>query len=84
MTIVCISLQLYGWILFARIILSWVTSMGSWTPPPALQPILGFIYDITDPVMSFVRRFIPPLGPIDISPLFIFLALTIITGALCR
>ena len=84
MTIVCIALQLYGWILFARIILSWVTSMGSWTPPTALQPILGFIYDITDPVMSFVRRFIPPLGPIDISPLFIFLALTIITGALCR
>jgi YggT family protein len=84
MTIVCIALQLYGWILFARIILSWVTSMSSWTPPLALQPILGFIYDITDPVMSFVRRFIPPLGPIDISPLFIFLALTIITGALCR
>ena len=84
MIFVCLALQLYGWILFARIILSWVQSMGSWTPPPALQPILGFVYDITDPVMSFVRRFIPPLGPIDISPLFIFLGLTIITGALCR
>lgn len=84
MIFVCLALHLYRWILFARIILSWVQSMGSWTPPPALQPILGFIYDITDPVMSFVRRFIPPLGPIDISPLFIFLALTIITGALCR
>jgi YggT family protein len=81
--IVCLALQLYGWLLFARIILSWVTQMGSWTPPPALAPVLGFIYDITDPVMSFVRRFIPPLGPIDISPLFIFLGLQILAGALC-
>jgi YggT family protein len=84
MTFVCLLIRLYSYILFARIILSWVQAMGSWTPPPALQPILGFIYDITDPVMSFVRRYIPPLGPVDISPLFIFLGLTILSGALCR
>ncbi|CAN5612344.1 hypothetical protein BH20ACT21_BH20ACT21_01460 [soil metagenome] len=83
MTIVCAALLVYTYLLFGRIILSWVQSMGSWTPPPALQPVLGFIYEVTDPVMSFVRRFIPPLGPIDISPLFIFLGLTLLRGALC-
>lgn len=83
-SIVCLALTVYTFILFGRIILSWVQTMGSWSPPPALQPVLGFIYDVTDPVMSFVRRYIPPMGPIDISPLFIFLALAVIRGALCR
>jgi YggT family protein len=76
------ALGIYSYILLARILLSWL-SMGTWSPPAGLQPVIGFIFDVTEPVMAFARRYIPPLGPVDISPIFIFLALSFISGALC-
>jgi YggT family protein len=78
--IICLinfALQVYTYILFARIILSWV-SMTAWTPPPALAPVIGFIYEVTEPVMSFFRRFIPPLGGLDLSPIIIFIILSLL------
>jgi YggT family protein len=78
--IICVinfALQVYTFILFARIILSWV-SMTAWTPPPALAPVIGFIYEVTEPVMSFFRRFIPPLGGLDLSPIVIFIILSLL------
>lgn len=80
MAIICLinfALQVYTYILFARIILSWV-SMTAWTPPPALAPVIGFIYEVTEPVMSFFRRFIPPLGGLDLSPIVIFVILSLL------
>lgn len=80
MAIICLinfALQVYTFILFARIILSWV-SMTAWTPPPALAPVIGFIYEVTEPVMSFFRRFIPPLGGLDLSPIVIFIILSLL------
>ena len=82
MALICLinfALQVYWFILLARIILSWV-SMTAWTPPPALAPVIGFIYEVTEPVMSFFRRFIPPLGGLDLSPIFIFIILSIVRG----
>ena len=84
MAIICLinfALQVYTYILFARIILSWV-SMTAWTPPPALAPVIGFIYEVTEPVMSFFRRFIPPLGGLDLSPIIIFIILGIVQRSL--
>jgi YggT family protein len=75
-------LQIYSFILFIRIILSWVT-MTAWTPPSGLAPIIGFIFDITEPVLRFARQFIPPLGPIDISPIIVFIVLGLVQGAIC-
>lgn len=77
-------LQFYVFILLARIILSWFTQMGGWTPPAALAPIVGFIFEITEPVLGFVRRFIPPLGPIDISPIFVFFGIQILARLICN
>ena len=80
MAIICLinfALQVYTFILFARIILSWV-SLTAWTPPPALAPVIGFIYEVTEPVMSFFRRFIPPLGGLDLSPIVIFIILSLL------
>ncbi|MBA2311645.1 MAG: YggT family protein [Actinobacteria bacterium] len=76
------ALGVYTYILFARIILSWVT-MTSWTPPAALAPVIGFIYDVTEPVMGFFRRIIPPIGGLDISPILIFIMLSIIRSQIC-
>jgi YggT family protein len=64
-------LNIYAIILFARIILSWVTMF--WSPPPALTPVIRVIYELTEPVMAFFRRYIPPIGGLDLSPLIIFI-----------
>ncbi len=64
-----IVLNFYMWIVIARAILSWVN------PDPA-NPIVRIIYNITDPVMDRIRRFLPvSFGGIDFSPIVVFLAI---------
>ena len=81
MDIVCIALDVYWVVLFARIILSWVTMF--WSPPAGLSPAVRVVYDLTEPVMGLFRRFIPPIGGLDISPIFIFIILQLLIGQLC-
>jgi uncharacterized protein YggT (Ycf19 family) len=39
--------------------------------------VLGFLRDVCEPYLGFFRRFIPPLGPIDLSPLVAIFVLNI-------
>jgi len=67
-TLLNIILQLYLWVIIARAILSWVS-------PDPYNPIVKFLYSITEPVLYRVRRFIPcTFGGIDFSPLIVMLA----------
>lgn len=63
------ALELYRWILLARIICSWLPGANWYNQP------LKFLYDITEPVMGPFRRLIPPLGMLDISPIVLFLVI---------
>lgn len=75
-------LQIYVVILFVRIVLSWVTMF--WSPPSYLSPAIRVIYDLTEPALGFVRRYIPPIGGLDISPIFIILAISFVRAGVCR
>ncbi len=66
----------YEFILFARIIFSWVTM--AWTPPPSVTPVIRLLYDVTEPVMAPFRRLIPPIGGMDLSPILLFILLSIV------
>ncbi|HWL66190.1 MAG TPA: YggT family protein [Actinomycetota bacterium] len=81
MEILCLAIYVYWVVLFARILLSWLTMV--WSPPPALDPVVRVIYDLTEPVMSLFRRYIPPIGGFDLSPIFIFIILQLISSAIC-
>ena len=70
-------LWVYSWVLFARIVLSWVSMLSSWSPPPGLAPVVRMIYEVTDPPMDFLRRFIPPVGGLDLSALVLFLLINL-------
>lgn len=76
MSLVCAALTVYYFILLIRIILSWTTMM--WSPPSYLTPLVRVVYDLTEPVMGLFRRFIPPMGGFDLSPIFIFVGLGLI------
>ena len=78
MGLVCAALNVYWLILLVRIILSWVT-MGGARPPDALAPAVKVVYDLTEPVLGFFRRVIPPVGMFDLSALIVFLLLGVLT-----
>jgi uncharacterized protein YggT (Ycf19 family) len=42
--------------------------------------ILGFLRDVCEPYLAFFRRFIPPIGPLDLSPVVGILVLQIVGG----
>ena len=37
--------------------------------PHSLQPVQRFLYDVSEPYLRLFRRILPPLGPIDLSPM---------------
>ncbi|MDQ3646949.1 MAG: YggT family protein [Actinomycetota bacterium] len=53
-----------------------------WSPPPSLSPAIRVVYELTEPVMAFLRRFIPPMGGLDLSLLFVFVMLRIVMSSL--
>lgn len=63
--------QIYSFVLIIRILLSWVRV-------DPYNPVVRFLYDITDPVLEPLRRVIPPAGMMDFSPIVAFLLLWIL------
>jgi len=57
--------------LFVRIIASWIPEIQG-------QRWMHFIVFYTDPYLNFFRRFIPPLGMFDLSPIVAFLCLSLL------
>ncbi len=65
-------MNLYFFAIIIGVIMSWVTSLQH-------SPIAGIVNIITSPLLNLARRFIPPIGGFDLSPLPVLLALKLIT-----
>jgi YggT family protein len=64
----------YILLILAFIIMSWVRLPYSvW-----LNRIQRFLYDICDPYLRVFRRFVPPLGPLDLSPMLAVIVLIVL------
>jgi YggT family protein len=62
-------LNLYFWVVFIAVILTWIE-------PNPYNPIVRFLYSITEPVFDFVREHLPVVfGGIDLSPVVVLLAI---------
>ncbi|WP_289083404.1 YggT family protein [uncultured Spongiibacter sp.] len=61
----------YFFAIIGSIILSWV-AQGSYNPGAQL------LYQVTEPVMAPFRKLVPPLGGLDLSPIFVFLLINVI------
>lgn len=72
-----ILFQVYTLMLFVRIISSWVPE---WRESKVVQ----FVAFYTDPYLDLFRRFVPPLGGIDFSPILAFISLSILESILLR
>jgi|TARA_B110000467_G_C18077765_1_gene344930 YggT family protein len=64
-----IVLVLYMWIIIIRALLSWVN-------PDPYNPIVQFLYSVTEPLLYKIRQFLPTSGiGIDFAPILVLLAI---------
>ena len=59
-------INIYMYIIIARAIISWVN-------PDPYNPIVRFLYQATEPVLSRVRRLLPNMGGLDLSPIIVLI-----------
>ena len=68
--------NLYIWILIINAIISWLIAFNVLnTSNRFVYSILDVSYKLTDPPLNYIRRFLPNLGSIDISPIVLILGL---------
>ncbi|QVQ53127.1 YggT family protein [Spiractinospora alimapuensis] len=83
LSVIQVILYLFMMVLIARLILEWVRNFArSWSPTGLVLVLAEIVYTITDPPLSFLRRFIPVvrLGSLalDLSFLALFLIVVIL------
>jgi YggT family protein len=63
------ALTIYMWVIIARALLTWVN-------PDPYNPIVRFLYNVTEPVLGWVRGRVPVVfGGLDLSPLLVLLGI---------
>ena len=74
--IINIVLDLYVWLLIASAILSWLIAfnvINSYNQ--VVSRIIEFLWRITEPALRPIRRFVPLIGGVDVSPIVLILLL---------
>jgi YggT family protein len=77
--LLCSLISVYYIVLLARVILSWFPLQ----PGTPMASVASIVYQLTEPIMGPVRRIIPSIGMIDISPIVVFFGLRILQSAIC-
>ncbi len=68
-SILNLALTIYMWVIIVRALLSWVN-------PDPYNPIVRFLYNITEPVLGWIRQRVPVVfGGLDLAPLLVLLGI---------
>lgn len=71
-----LALDLYWWIIIASAVFSWLYAFNVVNPRNQFVGTIGnFLFRITEPALRPIRRLLPDLGGIDISPIILLLAI---------
>jgi YggT family protein len=70
------------YVLYAFMIILFVRVAFSWVSPYPTNAVSRFAFRVTDPVISPVRRYVPPVSGLDLSPLVVWLVVVFIIAAL--
>lgn len=71
-TLLIYILTIFQFVLLARVLLSWFPNVDR------SNPIIRLLYDITEPVLRPVRQMLPQTGMMDLSPLIVFLIISVL------
>ena len=67
-------LKLYSYVVITNVVISWLVAFNILnTQNRFVYSILEFSYRLTDPILNKIRRFLPNLGSLDISPIILLL-----------
>ena len=75
-----VFIAVYIILILAYILSSWFRLPYS----PWLNRIQRFLYDVCEPYLRIFRRFVPPLGPLDLSPMIAVISLLILQTVIHR
>ncbi|MGA0117946.1 MAG: YggT family protein [Ilumatobacteraceae bacterium] len=78
MPLVLSLLNLFSLAIFARAILSFFPI----SPSSPLAALVQFLYRITEPVLAPIRRVLPPMGGLDLSPLVVIIGIQVLSSIL--
>jgi YggT family protein len=73
-----VFIYVYVLLIFAYILTSWIRLPYS----PWLNRIQRFLYDVCEPYLRIFRRFVPSIGPLDLSPMVAVIVLLILNGVI--
>ena len=68
-------IDLYSLVVLLAVILSWV-------PLDRRNPLVTITHALTEPVLAPIRRVLPPMGGLDLSPMALLFALQLLKGLL--
>lgn len=69
-------ISIYLWLVIGQIVMSWLIQFGIVNArQPFVMQVGEFLYRVTEPALGPIRRRLPNLGGIDISPMILIIAL---------
>ncbi len=76
-------IDLYTYIVFASVIVSWLMAANVLNMHKAwVNQIVNALYTLTEPVLNVIRRFVKPVGGLDFSPVVLLFGLYFIQNLL--
>ncbi len=74
--LIYLVLDFYWWVVLAAVIVSWLTAFNVINVHNNFaRSVLRILYALTEPVFRQIRREIPSMGGLDLSPLIVFFAI---------
>lgn len=71
MALIATLIDLYSFVIVAAVIVSWI-------PLDPRHPVAAVVYGLTEPVLAPIRRALPPMGGLDLSPMVLLITLQVV------
>lgn len=75
MALIATLIDLYSFVIVAAVIVSWI-------PLDPRHPVAAVVSGLTEPVLAPIRRALPPMGGLDLSPMVLLIALQVVRSLL--
>jgi YggT family protein len=83
--VLLLALHIYTWIIIASAIFSWLYAFGVVNPRNQFVAAIGnALYQLTEPALRPIRRFVPNFGGLDITPILLLLLIFLIERVIVR
>ena len=71
MRLIVTLIDVYSFVILIAVILSWV-------PVNRRHPLIAILHGLTEPVLAPIRRVLPPMGGLDLSPMVLLILLQLL------